>query len=340
MNEISLLNAYGPQAAELSDAARRAARERLLAECRAPGMAGDGIALGGALGKGTRIGTGRGLRRRTPRWAFVSVGLAIAAMTAGVLLPALWRTASPGQTADPIRLVAAAAFEFPYALPGLGKPSFTAEPGGPIMAVYPEPDGSEVVLTTTTAPTGEAGRGEREITLDGRPGRITVGTKESGVVMFVALTWEHRPGVWLSLTRAGENATEKVVLTLAREVTDQPQEVGLMLTVGLVPDGWRLGMFKDDGAILSYIDPAVPSRALTVWRTPQPDTSPDAEIEGFEAAQAVTVGGRPARLVRTADFWRLTATLPDGSGVNLMAPRSFRSEQVVAVAESVRLTMP
>ncbi|NUR70946.1 MAG: hypothetical protein HOU81_09005 [Hamadaea sp.] len=326
MNEISLLDAFGPDATELPDHARLAARERLLAECRTPSA-------------GTRLRSAGGRRTRgfSRRWTLAGAGLVLAAGAAAVVLPRLTRP-TPDESAGSVELVAASTPEFPYTVPGLGKPTFTAEPNSPIMAVYAQPDGSEVVLAPLAAPPDEYVKGEREITVDGRPGRIVTGKKESGEVMFVALRWEHRPGVWLSLTKAGHNATEEFVLALAHAVVDQPQSVGFKLTIGLVPKGWRLGMFKDDGAILSYVDPKAPSRVLTANWTPQPDTSRDDQIEGFESVETVTVGGKRVKLVRAAEFWRLSAVLPDGSGFTLMASRSFRANQVVAVAGSVRLT--
>ena len=71
--------------------------------------------------------------------------------------------------------------------------------------------------------------------------------------------------------------------------------------------------------------------------TSRSQTPADTTVQGFEASQTVTVDGRPAHLVQAAQFWRLTATLPDGSGIMLLASRSFSIDQVVAVAGSVQV---
>lgn len=348
MNEIMLLETHGPDGPDLSDEARRAARTRLLAEISDASTAAPYSGWRSPLL--TRLGAARFRRRPLlARLALAGVGLAAMAATAIAVMPeARQNTSRPPVTADGstgthstspdrIKLVAVTAPEFPYALPMLGKPSFTADPGGPIMAVYLVPDGSDVVLTIGTARGGQPIRGQRDISVDGRPGRIVSVPEGSGVAS-VQLTWERRPGKWVTIVGNGRHASAEAVLQLARQVVDQPQRVGFKVTVGLVPDGWKLGGFKDGGSIISYRDPAEPNLDLHVQWTPKPDTGRDSDVEGFEKANNVTVNQWPARLVQATHFWRLTATLADGSGFTLMAPRSFTIDQVIAVARSVQLS--
>lgn len=345
MNEVTLLQTHGPDGPDLSDEALNAARTRLLAEVSAASATAPYSTRPALL---IRLGAARSGRGQVlSRLALAGTGLVAVAATAVAVMPGGWQGATrPPVTADGatgtrsvspdrIQLVGATAPEFPYALPSLGKPSFTADPGGPIIAVYLAPDGSDVVLTIGAAQEGQIG-GQRDIRVDGRPGRIVSVPDGSGVAS-VQLTWERRPGAWVTIVGNGRHASPEAVLRLARQVVDQPQRVGFKVTVGLVPRGWELGGFKDGGSIISYRDPSEPNLELYVQWTPKPDTSPDSAIEGFQTARTVTVNQRSARLVQSQQFWRLTATLTDGSGFTLMAPRSFTTDQVIAVAQSVQL---
>ncbi|MGR6316797.1 hypothetical protein Q2K19_09020 [Micromonospora soli] len=349
MNEVKLLETHGPNGPDLSDEALHAARTRLLAEISAAATAVPYSTRSALL---SRLGAVRpGRRQLLARLALAGAGLAAVAATAVAVMPeaSQQHATRPPVTADGpprtrpavparIKLVAVTAPEFPYALPSLGKPTFTADPGGPIMAVYLAPDGSDVVLTSGTGNEGQPMRGERDISVDGRPGRIISISDVSGAAASVQLTWERRPDEWVMIVGNGRHASVEAVLQLARQVVDQPQRLAFKVAVGLVPDGWKLGGFKDGGSIISYRDPANPDLDLHVQWTPKPDTAPDSRIEGFETARTVTVNKRPARLVQATQFWRLTAPLSDGSGFTLMTPRSFTPDQVLAVANSIRLS--
>jgi hypothetical protein len=50
----------------------------------------------------------------------------------------------------------------------------------------------------------------------------------------------------------------------------------------------------------------------------------------------VTVNGRPAQLVPTANGWFLLAQFPDGRTFVVQAPASFTEADMLAVAEQVR----
>lgn len=344
MNEIKLLETYGPDGPDLSDETLGAARTRLLAEIS---TASNTTQSSRRLSELTWL-VARRLRRGRllARLAVSGVGLAAVVLTSVVVMTDAWdSTNRPSVTTDGatgsgsapgrIKLVAVTAPEFPYALPMLGRPSFTADPGGPIMAVYLSPDGDDVVLTIGKArPDGQT-LGERDIRVDGRPGRISSFPGPS--VASVELTWERQPGTWVTIVGNGRRASEEAVLQLARQVVDQPQRVSFKVTVGLIPDGWELGGFKDGGSIISYRDPAKPNLALYVQWTPKPDTAKNSEIEGFQKAQTVTVNERSAQLIQATQVWRLTATLPDGSGFTLMTPPSFSTDQVISIARSVQL---
>lgn len=349
MNEIEMLRKYGPDAPELSEEAMTAARSRLLAEVSATATSRS------RLGRRLRwffaaAGGGRASSGRRQIVTRLTVAVAGATALAAITVLSLVGTASspPGRPpatatgAGPaapgqIRLVAATALEFPYALPSLGTPTFTADPGGPIMAIYQDPDHNDVVLTIGSQRQSRRIRGERSITVDGRPGRLLTVEGRDDSNGTVQLTWERQPGGWVTIVGNGRYASEAAVLRLAREVVDQPRPVTLKIKIGLVPAGWELGGFKSGGSIMTYRDPAAPDRTLSAQWTPGPPNSSDAEVEGFEGSEPVIVDGRGGHLVRAAEFWRLTTTLPDGSGLMMLAPRDFTTEQVIAIAGSVRV---
>jgi len=341
MNEIKILETYGPDGPSLSDEARQAARSRLLAEITAVTAYADRPALPVTR----RVASG--LLRLPP---LVRMALAGAAVTAMAVLAVTVLPQPPEATQGPpvaggeepppvlpstgsIKLVAATALEFPYALPLLGEPSFTSGPAD-VIAVYKSADPVNDVLLWPEANPDESYFPTRDISVDGRPGHISFYHDDTSDM--ASLTWERRPGEWVTIVGNGRYGSEEAVLQLARQVVDQPQRVPFQIAIGLVPDGWELRGFKMDGAIVSYRDPAPPHLSLAVQWKPTPDWRPDSDVDGFEAGQDVTVDGRHARLVRTRETWMLTTTLPDGSGFTLQVPRSFTPDQVIAVAESVR----
>ncbi|WP_430783064.1 hypothetical protein [Actinoplanes sp. G11-F43] len=315
MNDLELLDAYGPDAPGPSDAVLDATRARLLAAV--PGRRPSPVRRRGLLMAG--------------------LGLAAAVAAGGVMIPRL--TGPPAApVAGPIRLVAATAPEFPYTLPGLGEAAFTADPGRPVIAVYPADDGSDVYLTSTDADHGKRflGIGERDVEVGGRPGRILEPGDVIGGGPLLDLVWEHRDGVWLRLTGQGRYATAGALVDLAGRVEDKPQRLRFAVTAGLVPDGWELAAFKDEN-ILMYRDPARPESEFRIQWTPrtEPLTRPE-EIQGLERASTVTVRDRPADLFQATEFWMVQARLGDGSAFRLMTPRSFTSGQVLELAGSVR----
>ncbi|MBO3739758.1 hypothetical protein [Actinoplanes flavus] len=326
MNDIELLDAYGPDAAPPSDAVLNAARARLL-DAEAP----------------------RPLAARRPftrRVALAGLGLAMAVAVAGVTLPRWGRPADPAPTtattteAGPIRLVAARAPEFPYTLSGLGEATFTANPGDPVIAVYLAGDGSDVYLTSTEKDYDKRflGIGEHDVEVGGRPGRIieSTGSSADGGALPLVLVWEHRPGEWLRLTGQGRYATDEALIELAGRVEDKPQRLRFEVTVGLVPDGWELAAFKNE-SILMYRDPAHPEIDLQVqWAPESAPLFQDEQVQGLQRQRRVTVQGRPADLFQAYEFWMVQARLADRSIVRVMTPRSFTAKQALEVAESVR----
>ncbi|GGN37281.1 hypothetical protein FHR83_006435 [Actinoplanes campanulatus] len=322
MNDIELLDAYGPDAAPPSDAVLNAARARLLAE-----------------------NSPQPRRFLSRRVALAGLGLAMAVAVAGVTLPRLGYPPDPAPTATttaagPIRLVAARVPEFPYTLPGLGEASFTANPGDPVIAVYLADDGSDVYLTGTEKDFDKRflGIGEHDVEVGDRPGRVIepTGSSIDGNGLPRVLVWEHRPGEWLRLTGQGRYGTDEALIELAQRVEDKPQRLRFEVTVGLIPDGWELAAFKDE-SILMYRDPARPEIDFHVQWTPASGLIfRDEEVQGLQNQTRVTVQGRPADLFQAEEFWMVQARLADRSIVRIQTPRSFTAKQALEIAESVR----
>jgi hypothetical protein len=329
MNDIELLDRYGPDAPPASDAALSAARAHLLA------------AMDPAV---PPPGASAPPRRRLLLLAGLGLtaAVAVAAVTiprgddrpdaAPATTPAVAPTTSALPAAGRIRLVATTAPAFPYSIAGLGKAVFTADPGGPIIAIYLTDDRGDVYLTVEDgAPAGGAG-----VEIDGRPGRVLEFNGTSDGPPPLTLVWEHRDGVWLSLTGHGRYGTPEALIELAGKVEDKPQRLRFEVTVGLIPDGWELAAFKDE-SILMYRDPADRSAGFQVQWTPK--SQPlfrAAGMDGLEKASQVTVRGRKADLFQCRDFWMVQTRLADGSIIRVMTPRTFTAEQVRQLAESVR----
>ncbi|WP_433793690.1 hypothetical protein [Actinoplanes sp. CA-252034] len=341
MNDLELLDQFGPDAPPASDAALAAARARLL----------SGLDTTTAPASDRRPA----LFRRGPMLA--GLGLAAAVAVAVVVVPRPENTrpdatptivpttvpsAAPSgttATASGIRLVAATAPGFPYTIPGLGDARFTADPGGPIIAVYLSDDYSDVYLSSATESESSPGFGSEptDVEIDGRPGRLLPfdGTSDTGKPP-LTLIWEHRDGVWLRLTGQGRYGTPRALVELAGRVQDKPQRLHFEVIVGLIPDGWELAAFKDE-SILMYRDPAHPEIDFQVQWTPKSrPLFKAAEVQDLEKASKVTVQGRPADLFQCRDFWMAQVRLADRSIVRVITPRTFTPDQVLRLTESVR----
>ncbi|MFC4072170.1 hypothetical protein [Actinoplanes subglobosus] len=336
MNDLELLDRYGPDAPPPSDATLTAARARLLAAMD------------------TSATPRRGLLPIRRRLVLAGLGLAAAVAVAAVVTaprpdqrPDATPTTVPSIAVPPtsasspaggIRLVAATAPAFPWTLPGLGDAAFTADPDGPVIAIYLADDRSDVYLAAATADERTPGFGgeSADVEINGRPGRVMEFNGASDGPRPLTLVWEHDDGVWLRLTGHGRYGTTEALTELAGRVEDEPQRLHFEVTVGLIPDGWELAAFKDE-SILMYRDPADPAVDFQVqWAPKSEPLFRAAEMDGIEKASKVTVGGRKADLFQCRDFWMVQTRLADGSAVRVSTPRTFTSEQVRQLAESVR----
>jgi hypothetical protein len=163
----------------------------------------------------------------------------------------------------------------------------------------------------------------------------------TGAGAYFSVVWERGEDQWVTVAGSGRFASEQTVAALARQVVERATVVPLQLT--LAPRGWVLVAYKDD-RVVTVADPAGPpateatSRTLTAHLPGTPsapeDLPADVGATGGRMDQ-VTVHGRPAYLLPTADGWFLQAAMADGTVFVVQAPGDFAPEQVVRLAEGV-----
>ncbi|MBB5112313.1 hypothetical protein AB0K27_07775 [Micromonospora echinospora] len=313
MNEINLLRTHGPDAPEASTETLRLARDRLAGEFAAASVRR----------------TVPPLRRRT---LLVAAGAAVAA-GAGVGLA----VRPLDRSVEPLTLVAATIPEFPLTLRSrpatLSPPRYSYAPGQ-FLAVYLSRSATDdVYLFVWDSRPPRIATTSRPVAVAGRPAEIYEEPNPGGPRR-LDMSWERRPGQWVSLTGHGIFADDAALLRLAEHVVDEPQQVPLR--VRLAPRGWRVATFKDDTILTLQGDS--PDETLTVQVVPRRDPDLLRNVMGAREERRVTVGGREAHLIRAKDFWFLQTEVPGGAVVNLQAPLRLSVDQVVAIAEQISVT--
>ncbi|MFG3681738.1 hypothetical protein ACGF5H_16710 [Micromonospora chalcea] len=313
MNEIDLLRTHGPDAPEASTETLRLARDRLAGEFAAASVRR----------------TVPPLRRRT---LLVAAG-AVAVAGAGVGLAV--RPLDP--SAEPLTLVAATIPEFPLTLRSrpatLSPPRYSYAPGQFLAVYLSRGAADDVYLFVLDSRPARIATTSRPVAVAGRPAEIYEEPNPGGPRR-LDMSWERRPGQWVTLTGHGIFADDAALLRLAEHVVDEPQQVPLR--VRLAPRGWRVAMFKDDTILTLQGDS--PDETLTVQVVPRRDPDLLRNVMGAREERRVTVGGREAHLIRAEDFWFLQAEVPGGAVVNLQAPLRLSVDQVVAIAEQISVT--
>ncbi|MEU7797156.1 hypothetical protein [Micromonospora tulbaghiae] len=313
MNEINLLRTHGPDAPKASTETLRLAKDRLAGEFAAAPVRR----------------TVPPLRRRT---LLVAAG---AAVVAGAGLGFAVRPFD--RPVEPLTLVAATLPEFPLTLRSrpakLYPPRFSYAPGQ-FLAVYLSRSATDdVYLSVWDSRPARISKTSRPVAVAGRPAEIYEEPNPGGPRR-LAMSWERRPGQWVSLTGHGMFADDAALLRLAEHVVDEPQQVPLR--VHLAPRGWRVAMFKDDTILTLQGDS--PDETLTVQVVPRRDPDLLRKVMGAREERRVTVSGREARLIRADKIWFLQTEVPGGAVVNLHAPLRLSVNQVVAIAEQISVT--
>ncbi|MET9298541.1 hypothetical protein ABZX66_04385 [Micromonospora aurantiaca] len=313
MNEINLLRTHGPDAPEASTETLRLARERLAGEFTAASVRR----------------TVPPLRRRT---------LLVAAAAAVVAGAGVGLAVRPlDRSAEPLTLVAATIPEFPLTLRSrpatLSPPRYSYAPGQFLAVYLSRSTTDDVHLFVWDSAPARITKTSRPVAVAGRPAEMYEEPNPGGPRRLV-VSWERRPGQWVTLTGHGMFADDAALLRLAEHVVDEPQQVPLR--VRLAPRGWRVAMFKDDTILTLRGDS--PDETLTVQVVPRRDPDLLRTVMGARDERRVTVGGREAHLIRTDELWFLQAEVPGGAVVNLQAPLRLSAGQVVAIAEQVSVT--
>ena len=313
MNEIDLLRTHGPDAPEASTETLRLARDRLAGEFAAASV-----------------------RRRVPplrrRTLLVAAG---ATVVAGAGLGLAVRPLD--RSAEPLTLVAATIPEFPLTLRSrpatLDPPRYSYAPGQFLAVYLSRSTTDDVYLSVGDSRPAPIATTSRPVAVGGRPAEMYEEPYPGGPREHV-VSWERRPGQWVSLTGHGMFADDAALLRLAEHLVDEPQQVPLR--VRLAPRGWRLAFFKNDTILTLQGDS--PDETLTVQVVPRRDPDLLRNVMGARDERKVTVGGREAHLIRADSIWFLQAEVPGGAVVNLQAPLRLSVDQVVAIAEQISVT--
>jgi hypothetical protein len=288
----------------------------------------------------------------------VAVLTAAAAWTTAVLVTGPESAAPPSEAppsevlpVDELGLVNVELPAFPLTLPtapeGSSGPVFGASGDGTTTMSYVGADdrGDSVNISVLTEPLVGAligaGEGvvEEQVTIDGRPGRLTTRTVDGDGGGSAYLDWERLPGQWVIINAQGRYADPEVLTTMAGDLIDGPQAMPVQLHVA--PVGYSFDFFKDDGRVVRLGKDGDPTQGLTV-RLLFAEEVPPADQPA--ARQAVTVQGQPAELIRTdmgsggLGGWYLQARLPQGTTFVVEAPGSLTAEQVVQIADQVSYT--
>jgi hypothetical protein len=301
--------------------------------------------------------------RRPGRRSVLGVGVAVltaaAAWTTAVLVTgpesaAPQSEAPPSQTSpvDDYGLVAFELPAFPLTLPtepeGSAGPVFGGAGDGTATMSYVDPEnpGDSVNISVGTeplqgAPMAGEGVAEEQVTVGGRPGRLTTLTFEGDGGATAYLDWERLPGQWVIINTQGRYADEERLTAMAESLVDSPQAMPVQLH--LAPAGYRLDFFKDDGRVVSLANDADPTQGLIVRLQFPDEVRPAVQLPGT-ILETLTVQGQPADLIRTdmgsggRGGWYVQARLPDGTTFVVEAPGTLTQEQVVQIADQVTYT--
>lgn len=316
MNDLEILDHFGPTSAEPSDAALAAARTRLSAA----------------------IETSPAVRR--PRRLPLLVAAAAAAAVGIGVVPALVGSD------DSIALAAVDPLTFPVTptwLPeGVGDPVFHYEAGNQQLAEYG--DGDDLVrLDVLHDNPARVPSDADPVDVNGQAGVGFAGRQHIGSPETVAaytVVWEEGDGDKLRVTGLGRYADRATVERVADSVTEHSQPVDLFLSVA--PSGWQPYGYLSDHHIL-YRDPdGKQGDGTDLAMTVVDRVDPDLGNTGARDVHEITVDGRGGVLGRTVDMndetilWILQTTAPDGTAFALQAPGRFTEDQAIEVAAGVR----
>ena len=329
MNDLDLLETYGPAATPLRDDVLSRARAAVLDEAANAPLP--------HLSPATSVSAPRLV---APNRRRLTVGLVAACAAAAALLgPSLLGLHSSGVIAlaprDPLSFPLT-----PASVPaGLGEPIFELDSGF-MSARYGAGAADGVTVTTNVVSRDYWSIPEDTQTVDisGRAATLFDGVAFDGTAAStetVSVVWQSDSGDWTRVTGRGRFADPDRVRTFAESLLERPQQVNLSLEVA--PEGWSVVAYKDDRILRLSPDQGPTDVDLTVSLVDDP---PD-DFESAYGVDEVTterVHGADAQVGRSAEGWIALAVTPGGTTYSVSAPEIFSRDQVIAVAGGVTFT--
>lgn len=358
MNEITLLREVGPEAPDLTAAARSAARATLLDEIGSSRPAG---------GRSRMLPS----RKATAARIGIAVVVVAAAWTTAVAVappdragtPAEPTAAQPDPSSGGIALVAAQQITFPLSLDpvpedltaSFSRTAVTDSSGHEsvvFLADYWSTDGDRFVLWVY--PEDPRGAADYERPQDRRDfaeaGTVTVDGTEAVLATghdgsFTDLLWERSDDQWVRIQGGGTYGDGAAVVAVAESIVDRPQAAGLQF--GLAPAGWSLSNYEESQTLelVNGDDPQQRLHLSLIQR--RSGVTLDTAFDGMALAgqvEPVTVNGQPARLVLgdggpgSPDSWHVVGDLSNGQLFLLLAPETLARADVLEIAGHITYT--
>lgn len=308
MNDLDLLDRFGPSADEPTDATLAAARARLDAAMASPAPA----------------------VRRPRRLPLLVAASVVAAGAVGVAVAPAFMGSD-----DSIALAAVDPLAFPWTpatLPaGLRDPVFDKDRGH-FGVSYGTPD-SGLSIFTRIEGDWDVPSSARGTEVNGEAARVFERERNGVPTVTVAWTDDDEGLTWV--TGRGPYASAEQVVAFAQALQEKPLPVDLSLTVA--PDGWTPQLYKAD-RILTLVGADNAELTVSLLDHLSPDFS---NYAGPRDVHSTVVDGRPATAAKIPDdrgssMWVLETTAADGQAFQLQAPEVLTEEQVIEIAAGVR----
>lgn len=314
MNDLDLLDRFGPKPTDLSAAALGAARARLET----------------AMTRSTRVEPRS--RHRLPLLAATAaavVGLAITPSLVG--------------SDQSVALAGVDPLVFPLtptALPaGLGDAVFERDSGVMAARYGSVLDGVSVVTDVEGEDFWSVPDDAPKVQVHGHPAAVISRIVHDGTpasAPAVTLVWQGDDHEWTGVTGSGRYADAGRVAAIAESLREEPQPVDLAVSVA--PRGWSVTAYKEDRILTLAAPGGAGPNELTVALVDRPS----ANLSGYGAqdVETLTINGAAARLGRQAaeagaPAWILEAQTSSGQAFSLQAPAALTRDQVIQVAEGV-----
>ncbi len=314
MNDLDLLDRFGPKSTDLSATALSAARARLDAAMTQSAPAEHRS------------------HRRLPLLAAAAVAAVGMAVT-----PALVGSDNS------IALAAVDPMTFPLtptALPGdLGEPVFERDIDFVAARYGSALDGVSIITDVEDQDYWSIPDDSPTVDVDGHQATVVSRTVHNGTpasAPAVTVIWQSADDVWTAVTGSGSYADPGRVEALAESLREEPQAVDLTLSVA--PEGWSVVAYREDRILTFAASGDAGEKELTVALVERP--SENLSEYGAQDVDTVTINGESAQLGRKAaeagePIWILEAQTSSGQAFSLQAPAGLTRDQIIRIAEGV-----